>query len=432
MNQEQNNLNPNNFNTQGNNGIPNNQPLNSQNMNNNIYQNHGMQQSTNVNQPTFNPQPQPTQNYQQPINQMNIEQPTPQPMNNTFESGNASNQNFNSKPPKKMNLGLIIGIVVAVAIVGVGIVFGSKLLSNGSNNNGTLNNEENNNVSGSNLKYGKTKLKVKDNKENEMNGYGLFKVNNEYIYKGGDYYTNKDSSGNTSKKYEQGYLNNFVKFNNNYWRIIKINEDGTIKLVWAGTYADNKVSNVLNLEIKYVETKTDNFDYENSYLRNYLNSTVLNDTTIIPNNYSDYLVKSSWDISTYNIFNEIVKEQKSTFSDYIGVLSVKEYEDATYCYKVTTGTGYQVEQCENYIANILETAKNTKQLETNTTSIVVDDNNKSIGVSKIGRYNGEFDIVTEYNVDRQLENNVLPVITLKSNVNFESGNGTLENPYIVK
>lgn len=330
------------------------------------------------------------------------------------------------------NLGLIIGIVVAVVVIGVTIVLGCKLLSNGSNNNGTLNNEENNNVSGSNLKYGKTKLEVKDSKENEINGYGLFKVNNEYVYKGGDYYIDKDSSDNTSKKYEQGYLNNFVKFNNNYWRIIKINEDGTIKLVWAGTYADNKVSNVLNLEIKYVETKTDNFDYENSYLRNYLNSTVLNDTTIIPSNYSDYLVKSNWDISTYNIFNEIVEEKKSTFSDYIGVLSVKEYEDATYCYKITTGTGYQVEHSENYIANILETAKNTKQLKTNTTNIVVDNTNKIVGVSKIGKYNGEFDIVTEYNVDRQLKNNVLPVITLKSNINFESGNGTVENPYLVK
>lgn len=104
-------------------------------MNNNIYQNQSIQQSMNVNQPTFNPQPQSTQNYQRPINQMNIEQPTPQPMNNTFENGNASNQSFNNKPPKKMNLGLIIGIVAVVAVVGVAIVFGSQLLSNG--NDGT-------------------------------------------------------------------------------------------------------------------------------------------------------------------------------------------------------------------------------------------------------------------------------------------------------
>lgn len=333
-----------------------------------------------------------------------------------------------------VSLVIIIAIVLLIAVattVIVLVVNNNKDNVNGTNaGNNTV--VEDNNVSSSNLRYGKIKLEFKTHYDNKINGYGLFKVNNEYIYKGGDYYTNIDSSGSTSKKYEQGYLNNFVKFNNNYWRIVKINEEGTIKLVWAGTYSNNKVSNVLNLEIKYVETKTDNFDYENSYLRNYLNTTVLNDTSIIPSNYSDYLVKSNWDISTYNIFTDIVKEQKSSFNDYIGVLSVKEYEDATYCYKITTGTGYQVQQSANYITNILETARNTKQLETNTTSVVVDNNNKTVGVSKIGRYNGEFDILTEYNVDRQLENNVLPVITLKSTINFESGNGTVENPYVVK
>lgn len=134
MNQEQNNLNPNNFNTQGNNGIPNNQPLNNQSFN----------QGMGFNQQPINPQPQPTPSYQQPINQMNMQQPTSQPMN-TFESVNASNQSFNSKPPKKMNLGLIIGIVVAVAVVGVGIVFGSKLLSNG---NGGTSSSVNQNLDG--------------------------------------------------------------------------------------------------------------------------------------------------------------------------------------------------------------------------------------------------------------------------------------------
>ena len=121
MNQEQNNLNPNNFNTQGNNGIPNNQPLNNQSFNNTFNQN--IVQNPNVNQSTFNqhpinsqPQPQPMPSFQQPINQMNIEQPAPQPMNTTFESGNPSNQSFNSKPPKKMNLWLIIGIIAAVVV----------------------------------------------------------------------------------------------------------------------------------------------------------------------------------------------------------------------------------------------------------------------------------------------------------------------------
>ena len=113
MNQEQNSLNSNNFNTQGNNGIPNNQPLNNQ--------------SIEVNQ--------------QPINQINMQYPTPQPMN-TFESGNANNQSFNNKPPKKMNLGLIIGIVVAVAAVIGGVLLVSNI--NGNTNNDSSNGNSNN------------------------------------------------------------------------------------------------------------------------------------------------------------------------------------------------------------------------------------------------------------------------------------------------
>ena len=126
MNQEQNSLNPNNFNTQGNNGIPNNQPLNNQNFN----------QGMSFNQQPINPQPQHSHSYEQPITQ--------QPMSSRFESGNSNNQSFNSKPPKKMNLGLIIGIVAVVAVVGFGVIFGSKLLSNNGNNDNSNNSSNSN------------------------------------------------------------------------------------------------------------------------------------------------------------------------------------------------------------------------------------------------------------------------------------------------
>ena len=104
MNQKQNNLNPNNFNTQGNNGIPNNQPLNSQNFNQNM----------SFNQQPINPQPQPTASFQQNIN--------------TFESCNTNNQNFNSQPPKKKNLGLIIGIIVLIIVIA--LIVGFVIISN--------------------------------------------------------------------------------------------------------------------------------------------------------------------------------------------------------------------------------------------------------------------------------------------------------------
>ena len=152
MNQEQNNLNPNNYNTQGNNGIPNNQPLNNQNFNQ-----------------------QPISSYEQPI----MSEPTLQPTN-TFESGNANNTSFNNKPPKKMNLGLIIGIVAIVAVVGVGIVFGSKLFSN---NNSGLNKEKNINESFSTDKYSLIYDKVDfENKYwQEKNATMSYMTNQEYF-----------------------------------------------------------------------------------------------------------------------------------------------------------------------------------------------------------------------------------------------------------
>lgn len=120
MNQEQNNLNPNNFNTQGNNGIPNNQPLNNQSFN----------QGMSVNQQTINSQPKPTPSYEQPI----MQDSTPQPINK-FESGDTNNENLNDKSPKKMNFGLIIGIVAAVAVVAViAVLLIGKSNSSGSSN----------------------------------------------------------------------------------------------------------------------------------------------------------------------------------------------------------------------------------------------------------------------------------------------------------
>lgn len=144
MNQEQNNLNSNSFNTQGNNGIPNNQPLNNQNFNQGL---------------SFN---------QQSI----MQAPTPQPMNNTIESENDNNKSFNNKPPKKINLGLIIGIVVFVVVIGVGVAFGSKLLSRDNNNS-------NDNSSDVDINYYDKNRELKDTYTfKEAVSKFAFKVNN--------------------------------------------------------------------------------------------------------------------------------------------------------------------------------------------------------------------------------------------------------------
>lgn len=344
---------------------------------------------------------------------------------------------------------LILLIVLVLAIISVTIFISMNKKNSETNQNSnqtaneTSNSKNNSNTNKNTITIAGKEFKLSDKKydsdditNNPMNEYGVFKVGDEYIFKGGDNYTEVDNKGNTSTEFKQGYLQNVVKFNDNYWRIVKVNNDGSIKLVYFGTYnkSENKVSNLLDLPVKYVETKSDDFTYEDSYLRNYLNTTFLEDNSVIPDNYTDYLVKSKWDISKYDIHSKPIdnKATISDYEDYVGVLSLNDYFSANYDYQITTGAGYKVNQSENYISNILNTAKNTKQLSTNTSNVVVNDSDETVGVARIERENGEFVTTTEYDVDTNFDNNVLPVITLKSTVKFASGDGSIENPYVVE
>jgi len=200
VNEEQNNFSQNNL--QNNNGITNNQTLNNQEFNQNI----------NPVQPTINTQTQQTTSFQQAPSQMNMGQPQ---QINTIENGNSNNQIFTT-PPKKINIGLIIGIVVAVAVIGVGIVFGSKLFTNDNSNNinNNLNNKENseNNTSTNNSESLNAKVKIGDKvaytpstTENESYECSAFDVKNGYAeikksYKPGKQnwiYIGEDENGNS-------------------------------------------------------------------------------------------------------------------------------------------------------------------------------------------------------------------------------------------
>lgn len=207
MNQEQNNLNQNNFNIQGNNGIPNNQPLQS-NQDFNPTFNQSVVPNTNVNQPTFNPQPtvepmqQPVQPQQMPsYQQPSMQEPTLQPVN-PVESGNTSNQNFNSKPPKKMNLGLIIGIVAAVAVVGAVIaifIFSSKDGNKSGIGNNNSNSQKNSNI-----------------KQISITSSDIVTLtNNGDLYYIGDEFSTFFDSGNEDYKDLKKVASNVEKFYNN-------------------------------------------------------------------------------------------------------------------------------------------------------------------------------------------------------------------------
>lgn len=151
MNQDQNNLNQNNFNTQVNNGIPNNQPLqNNQSFNNTLLGQQSVNGNIQPNNPTSiglqtNANQQINNSHVQPVNL----QPTPsyqQQVNVQPEQLTNVKTGANSKLPKKMNWGLILGIVAGiVVIIIIGIIFISKIINNNLNNVPNIDNNETNN-----------------------------------------------------------------------------------------------------------------------------------------------------------------------------------------------------------------------------------------------------------------------------------------------
>lgn len=101
--------------------------------------------------------------------------------NNNFSSNqmNQPNNNFyqtpnNIQPPKKSNLGLIIGIVAVVVVAVIGIVLGSRLLFN---NNNVSDDETSNNKSTD------TKVIYYDNSRNLKDNYTFKEAVNQFAFK---------------------------------------------------------------------------------------------------------------------------------------------------------------------------------------------------------------------------------------------------------
>lgn len=91
--------------------------------------------------------------------------------------------------------------------------------------------------------------KILENNKNRQDRDGLYKINNYYLFRG-----------------EQ--VNNYVKFAGKIWRILRINEDNTVRLILA-----DKIDSVV-WDDRYNDTKNDSVgknDYEISRIKQVLN-----------------------------------------------------------------------------------------------------------------------------------------------------------------
>lgn len=178
--------------------------------------------------------------------------------------------------------------------------------------------------------------------------------------------------------------NNYVKYGNRLFRVLRVNKDGSVKAISediAATFMWGMESNYLNSNVKNWLTKNDV-----NYLGVYYNS--------LPNP-SKYLVKTDY---TEDVLSEDkVISGKEVNSEYVTTLGIKDYLNAA--------------GKTSFINN-----KNAFWL------LGLDKDNSNLYVDGDGA------------IDEATSNDsygVRAVITFKKNLAITSGNGTLEEPYII-
>ena len=224
-------------------------------------------------------------------------------------------------------------------------------------------------------------------------GDGLYSYNGKYIFRG-------------------EYPNNYIKFNDKMWRIIGVNGDGSIKLV----YDESKVERN-SWDDRYNSSKDGYYGINNfrvSRLLEYLNDIYDNNKYVSKSN-KNLLVKHDWcigkvpqsdvEIASLNLCSDV-------YSDlYIGTVqvddillssldskcdSIYDTECTNYNYFFTINTGWTMNACSD---------------------------NSYTAYNSVG---GSISFKNASN-----DNFVRPVINLNSNILYKSGTGTSEDPYVV-
>ena len=207
---------------------------------------------------------------------------------------------------------------------------------------------------------------IRTNNQTVTIGDGLYSIGSEYIFKGKQ-------------------VNNYVMYSGILWRIVKINNDGSINLV---------TENIIN-EFMW---GTDNSEYSNSQVRKWLNKTTNNTGIFYKNLYNpeEYLKNTTLCLDKIsNIGNS--KCNKILTDDIVGMLSVNDYTNS-------------IVDEETYLNIDDEYWLSSLALENNAWFVDFDKISKTVITDAYG---------------------VRPTVTLNSTVYFENGDGTLENPYTI-
>ncbi len=277
----------------------------------------------------------------------------------------------------------------------------------------------------------------------------------------GLYYTNTNTEDGKTVYYYRGAVeNNYVKFAGYYWRIIRINEDGSIRLIYQG-----ETPNAMGSEATIGDSAFNKKYNDNAYV-GYMYGTPGSDTyEETHENINDSTIKTVLD--TWYEENLLSYASYIADSGFCGDRSIYEGEGTGLGYGKNL-TYYQVYNRYNNTykpqfscpqSNDLYTTsssnKGNKALDYPVGLITIDEvlyvggrssNNESYylyiddwcwTMSPVD-FDGSFAVVGSilsvgrlYNEGVVYSRSVRPVINLKSDIGFTQGDGTGNNPYLI-
>ncbi len=233
---------------------------------------------------------------------------------------------------------------------------------------------------------------VKETKQDEY-GNGVYTIGNELVYRGDD-------------------VDNYVSFNNQLWRIVKIDSEGDIKLVMANhtedSYAWDKAYNSERKESVGITT-----DYLHTNIRKVLNEYY---ETNFDNDSKAKIVSKNLCVGKYASKDNFSVEKECSIireNEKIGLLTATDYQNASLA---SNCLSLNNNECKNY--NYLSKDTNFSTWLLNSSS------ENSYRVYFLSRKIGETYASSEQRIN--------PVIYVTSRTIITQGSGTSEKPYMIK
>ena len=233
---------------------------------------------------------------------------------------------------------------------------------------------------------------VKNSKLDEY-GNGVYEIDGDYVYRGEE-------------------VKNYISIGNQTWRIVKVDEQGDIKLIFAGSESlqlfsvwDNKYNSITN------EKSGINTDYLHSTIRKYLDKFY---EEKLSDDFKLKIVEKNICIGPQSLKakDDQDKECSITRKEKIGLISTSDYTKASLDNECIR---FDSPSCIN--RNYLSSSSISTWLLT-----PVSDNNYEV-YSLYGKVKKDY---------ANSENEVLPVVYLSKDTIVIDGDGTIKNMYKIK